>query len=206
MKANVRTFFYHKRLNKEVTNAQNRFLRRGAAYIRKIARDFVKHRKNPNVHSEPYHSPYDHFGLRDSILFAVNGTYAVIGPRLIRGGLNNVARLHEFGGTAMIRDIDPELWNGVNIGDTAPVTSSHLKAKDIIVRRESKNDPKTGRPVAWIKIRSKSQARHSTRLYRRMGSIMAQKKAVRYLPRPYMKPALEKSIPYLSQLWKNAIK
>lgn len=183
-----------------------RFLRRGGAYIRKIARDFVKHRKDPNIHSQPFHSPYDHFGLKKSIIFALDGTSAVIGPRYIRGGLSNVARIHEFGGKALVRDVDPVLMDGVKRGYTAPVTSSYLKKKDVVVRRNGQGDPKTGRPIYWIKIRTESQAKHSTRLYKRMVRKDQRRVLKEYLPRPYMSPALDKAIPYLPLLWRNTVK
>lgn len=202
----ARAFFHHKVIRKAVDKASMGYLRRAGAYVRKIARDFVKHRKNPDVHSLPYHSPYDHFGLKKSILFGVEDRTALIGPRYIRGGLANVARLHEFGGKQLITDFNKQLWNEVRIGDTAPVTSSYLKKKDTIVRRNERSDPKTGRPVMWVKIRTKSQAEHSQRVYRRIAPLSQKKVLVRYDPRPYMNPALAKSIPYLPQLWRNSVK
>lgn len=202
----ARAVFHQKVVRQAVDKASMTYLRRAGAYVRKIARDFVKHRKNPDVHSLPYHSPYDHFGLKQSIIFGVEDKTALIGPRYIKGGLANVARLHEFGGKQLIDDFDHKLWNEVRIGDEAPVTSAYIHKKDTIIRRNERSDPKTGRPVMWIKIRTKSQAEHSRRVYRRIAPLTQRKVLARYAPRPYMNPALEKSRQYLPQLWKNSVK
>lgn len=206
MKYLARYFAYEKRLAKAVTSANKRCLRACGAYVRKIARDFVKHRSDPNKASEPLHSPYDHFGLKKSIIFGADEHAAYIGPKLIRDGLSNVARLHEFGGVARVRDIDPHLWNGVEVGDEAPVVETRKRKSDPVLRHDTRSDPKTGKKVVWIKIANKSQAEHSTRLYRRMAKAENAWKQVSYSPRPYMAPALSKALPHLPAVWKNSIK
>jgi len=206
MKFVARFVFHERKLMKMAERANRRILARCGAYVRKIARDFVRHRKNPNVHSAPGHSPYDHYGLRQSIIWASDENAAYIGPRLIRGGMNNVARLHEFGGTVARRVIDPQLWQSVKPGDIAPVTENHMAQSDVPARSEGKRDPRTGRKVFWIRIRTKSQAEHAHRLYRRFALKNAKTEMVDYPPRPYMFPALEKSLPHLPRFWKNAIK
>lgn len=206
MKYLARYFAYEKRLAKAVTSANKRCLRACGAYVRKIARDFVKHRSDPNKASLPLHSPYDHFGLKKSIIFGADEHAAYIGPRLIRDGLANVARLHEFGGVARVRDVDPELWDGVEVGDVAPVTVTNKRKSDHVVRNDFRNDPKTDKKVVWIKIANKAQAKHSSRLYRRMAKAQDAWKQVTYPPRPYMAPALSKALPHLPAVWKNSIK
>lgn len=189
--------------------ARKRILKRCGAYVRKIARDFVKHRSNPDQYAPPLHSPFDHFGLKNSIIFDTDDKFAYIGPRYIKRGLANVARLHEFGGEAVVKDIDPELWNGVRIGQVAPVTEDHLRKrrhKDAIIRNDMQTDPKSGRKVVWIRIANKRQAKHATRLYHRLMAGSTATKLVKYPPRPYMAPALVKALPTLSSVWKNAIK
>ncbi len=206
MKFAARFVFHARMLERLADNANRRILSRCGAYVRKIARDFVKHRKNPDVHSEPGHSPYDHFGLKNSIIWAADSNAAYIGPRLIKGSsLNNVARLHEFGGVVKRRVLDPHLFKGVKIGDVAPVTENNLSKDDVPAKTEQKRDPKTGRKIVWIKVRTSTQAKHASRVYRRFVKKNAEFEDVRYPARPYMAPALEKALPRLPGLWKNAI-
>jgi hypothetical protein len=206
MKITSRFELHDKKVEKAFERAQHKVLRRCGAYVRKIARDFVKHRSDPNKHSEKLHSPYDHFGLKRSIIFDTDENAAYIGPRYIKRGLANVARLHEFGGQAIVKDIDPDLWHGVKIGSVAPVTLPNAAKKDKAIRHEARVDPKTGRKIVWIKIRTKRQAEHSTRLYHRFMAKNAGSILVRYAPRPYMVPALMKSLPHLSPMWKNSLR
>ena len=197
--------FDQSRLEKKVQIAKNLVLRSCGAYVRKIARDFVKHKANPNKASEPGDSPYDHFGLKRSIQFALHDkNTVVIGPRLIRDGLANVARRHEFGGTAQVKKIDFNLLSGVKVGDEAPVTASRLTNKDSVIKAGA-TDGKTGQRTYWIKIRTKRQAESSTRLYRRMAKDVTETETITYPPRPYMRPALNKSLPYLNRIMRNSL-
>lgn len=196
-----------KRVQGAMDAGKRKVLRRMGAYVRKIARDFVKHKRNPNQSAAPLHSPYDHFGLKRSIEFGVDNDYAYIGPKYIKRGLANVARVHEFGGNVVANDVNPELIDGVEPGQVAPVTSKYFnKKKDTLVRKEAHIDPKTKRNVFWIRIRTATQAKHSTRLYRRLNKAYPVKKLKHYPPRPYMRPALYKALPHLTPMWKNSIK
>lgn len=209
MKFLAKLQLHFNKVEKAEKKCQPAILKRYGAYVRKIARDFIKHRSNPDKHSEALDSPFDHFGLKKSIIFATDTNFAYIGPRYIKRGLANVARLHEFGGESVVKDIDPELWNGVKPHMVAPITVKNLRKdqKNAIVRHDKMRDPKTGRKVVWVHIaNSKRQMEHSTRLYRRLMSKSTAKKLVKYPPRPYMMPALMKALPYLSVMWKNAIK
>ena len=67
--------------------ARKKVLARSGAYVRKIARDHVKHRSNPDERSEPFHSPYDHFGLKRSIMFGVDDASAFICHVPVTAGL-----------------------------------------------------------------------------------------------------------------------
>lgn len=209
MKFVAKLQLHFNKIAKAEGKARKRILKRCGAYVRKIARDFVKHRSNPDQAAPPLHSPYDHFGLKSSIIFDTDENFAYIGPRYIKRGLANVARLHEFGGEAVVKDIDQDLWNGVRIGQVAPVTETHLRKrghKDTIVHNDMRTDPKSGRKVVWIRIANKRQAKHATRLYHRLMAGSTATKLVKYPPRPYMAPALMKALPTLSSVWKNAIR
>lgn len=203
----VAKYVGHERVLKRIVDKANaKVLKSCGAYVRKIARDFIRHKSDPNKHSAPLQSPFDHFGLKQSIIFASNENAAYIGPRHIRGGLSNVARLHEFGGNAIVKDMDMELWRGVKEGMVAPVTASNVRQKNAIIRHDQRRDPKTGRKIVWIRISSKRQAEHSTRLYHRLMKHNKTTRMVKYPPRPYMAPALMKALPNLSKMWKNSIK
>lgn len=204
MKFAARFYHHDNVVRREVKRMNRKVLRRCGAYVRKIARDFVKHVSNPDKHSEQLHSPFDHYGLKKSIVFASDENAAYIGPRYIKGGLANVARLHEFGGSRIVKDIDFQKMRSVKIGDEAPVRKRFVSKSDSVIRKGG-TDPKTGQPVFWIKIRTKSQAEHATRVYRRTAPKNAGSVLAKYAPRPYMIPALKKSLPYLPALWRNAM-
>lgn len=204
-----------KNLQRIIAQENPKTLNKAGGYIRKIARSIVRQRKNPNVSSVPGTPPHSHRntqksnpGFKRTIVNAMeNPQTAVIGPQLVRGGLSNVARVHEFGGSQRIRAVAPGLEDGVNIGDEAPVSERHIsKRKDRVIRKDPHNDPKTGRNVFWIVIRTKTQAAHSGRLYRRMNKKYGKLVRANYPARPYMRPALELSRPKLSRFWRGTIK
>lgn len=182
-------------------------------YNWRIARALIKQRRNPNKSSAPGRPPHSHRGaanpgFKRTIAYdlAPDNRSVVIGPKLVRAGLSNIARTHEFGGVQRVRDVDFGLWNKVVRGDVAPVTAYHAAKKDSIVKTDPNPDPKTGRTVVWIKIRTKTQAAHSRRLYRRMAKKYAPYRSARYPARPYMRPSLELSRPKISAFWKNSVK
>ena len=182
-------------------------------YIKGIARSLIKQRKNPDVSSTPGNPVYSHRnaaseGFRRTIACALapDKKSVVIGPKLVSGGLTDLARGHEFGGGRWVNKVDPELSDGVKIGDVAPVTWKHMAKGDVAVKKDSRHDPRTGRSVQWIRIRTKSQASHATRLYRRMMKAYREKMYAYYPARPYMRPALELGRSRLSGFWKNSVK
>lgn len=207
MKARIDYNFRTAIVEEVVGESARRFFVRAGAYVRGVVRKMIKHRRNPEIHSEPGTPPIDHFGIRESILWASDKTGAVIGPKLIRGNsLNNVARLHEFGGERVAKDIDPQKWDGFKVGQIGPVTEHTMHREAGAVRREGKRDPATGRTIAWIRIKNKKQAEYATSVYRRFMAKHAAERLVRYPARPYMLPALEKSLPHLPGLWKSFVK
>jgi hypothetical protein len=202
-----------KNLEKILARENPETLSQAGDFVRRVARSLVRQRKNPNIASAPGTAPHSHRGgdnpgFKRTIVHAMDGKNTVlIGPQLVRGGLSNVARVHEFGGTQKILGTAPGLENGVDIGDEAPVTIRNISSrKDRIIREDSHVDPKTGRKVVWIKIRTKSQMRHSNRLYRRMNKKYGKMVRANYPARPYMRPALDLSRPKLSKFWRGTIK
>jgi hypothetical protein len=183
-------------------------------YVRRVARSLVRNRKNPNIASSPGTAPHSHSnskkgnpGFKKTIVHAMDGrTKVLIGPQLVRGGLSNIARVHEFGGSQSVTTLDPELDEGVSIGDEAPVTIIYVTRKDTVLRKDTHKDPRTGRKVVWIRIRTKTQMLHSNRLYGRLKKKYGKKVRANYPARPYMRPALDLSKPKLSKFWRKSVK
>ena len=206
MSANAGFTFSGEKIMAMTDAAKDKALKRSAAYVQKIARDHVRHRSNPNIASPPLHSPFDHFGLKRSIVFGVMGNSAYIGPRYIKRGLANVARVHEFGGKLAVKAIDKMVFNGAPHGATAPVLASQVSKLDVVVRKTDIRDRKTGGRIFWIKIRTPSQEKASPHIYRRNVSSLATVMLAHYPPRPYMAPAFRKSLPYIPSFWRNSIR
>lgn len=200
-------------LERAVDRATPKSLLEAGRYVWRIARASIKQRKNPDKASAPGQAPHSHrsgtnSGFKKTIVYApTNDKQAIlIGPQLVKGGLNNIARIHEFGGSKLVKETSPGLEDGVNIGDTAPVTVQHLTKRDSVIHKESHVDPRTGRKIVWIKIRTKTQAQHSQRLYFRLRRKYGKKIQAFYPARPYMAPALELSKPKLSRFWRASVK
>lgn len=188
----------------------------------RVARGFVRQVKNPNVASASGRPPHSHTytkkksgeknkGFKNTITYALRPDKKAvwIGPQKVIGGLSNFAPTHEFGGQRKIVKGDPDLLNGVKIGDIAPITMKYFYGSlDKIQKKDRNVDPKTGRKVVWVRIRTKSQAQHSTRLYNRMvkayhpyGYTLG-----KYPARPFMKPSLYAVLPRLPYFWKGVIR
>lgn len=202
-----------KSLQRAINRETPKTLLQAGRYTWGIARDLIKQRTNPDNSSSPGSPPHSHksafsAGFKKTIAYALtlDRKAVVIGPKLVRDGLSELARVHEFGGMREVNDIDPELWDGVEIGDTAPVTYRYVTSKDTVVRNDNRPDPRSYRVVKWIRIRTKGQAKHATRLYRRLVRKYPQKVMARYPARPYMRPALKLATPKLSAFWRNSVK
>ena len=206
-------FKMNKSLKRAIDRETPKTLLQAGRYTWGIARELIRQRANPDNSSAPGSPPHSHksainAGFKRTIAYALmpDKKSVIIGPKLVREGLSELARVHEFGGIREVRDIDSELYNGVKIGDTAPVTYVYISSKDSVVRNDSRPDPKTYRAVKWIRIRTKGQAKHATRLYRRLVRKYPQKIMARYPARPYMRPALKFATPKLSAFWRNSVK
>lgn len=201
-------------LHKKVKQQEPQTLKSAGAYVRAVVRNSIKTRKNRNKNSAPGSPPFSHpdnkgmQGFKKTIVFGVDlaRRSVLVGPKKVVGGLNELARVHEFGGTRYQRVVDEKFMdNGVAVGDIAPLRGKFLTKKDVPVRRAEQKDPLTGDAVYWVKIRTRSQAEHASRLYRRMAKLLAEKTKVKYPARPFMRPGLKKSLPALSRFWVNAI-
>jgi hypothetical protein len=202
-----------KSLQRAIERNTPKTLMQAGQYTWRIARDLIRQRTNPDDSSSPGAPPHSHksafnAGFKKTIVYAMapDRQSVVIGPKLVRAGLSELAKVHEFGGTRLVNEVIPELEDGVEIGDVAPVTERHISKKDSIIRRDANLDPKTYYKVVWVRIRTKGQAKHSSRLYKRMNRKYPKKVLARYPARPYMRPALKLATPKLSAFWANSVK
>ncbi|MEG1926255.1 MAG: hypothetical protein RR415_10970 [Ruthenibacterium sp.] len=203
----VKVDFESKSLKKAIKRKEPETLREAGSYVRSVAINSIKTRKNRNLASLPETQPYNHTGFKKTIIFKVEGTRSVvIGPRYIKRGLANTARLHEFGGTRRINALDPKKWGGFNIGELGPMRIDRVTRNDAVLRTDSHADPRTGCKVVWVKLRIKSQTTKANRLYRRMAKKYPTWKIAKYPKRPYMGPARDRSLPKLSKFWVNSVR
>lgn len=205
----TKSYVEPKSVQKAVDREAPKTLASAGAYLRAIAMRSIKHRSDKNKESAKGTPPHNHTWIKKSIVFGVvpKENKVLIGPMYKKAGLANAARLQEFGGTGKVRDIDFEKFNkGIKIGDTGPVTARHFaKTKDTVIKHDANSDPRTGRKLVWIKIRTTSQAEHSTRIYRRIAKFAKMRRA--YWPqRAYMGPALTRGTPKLTKFWQNSVR
>jgi hypothetical protein len=179
----------------------------------RVARGFVRQKKNPNIASAPGTPIHSHKngknpGFKKTIVWALRPDKKAvwIGPQKVSGGLTNISQTHEFGGHRKVVYGNPKLLDGVEIGDIAPVCTYQLTGLDKVLRKDKNNDPKSGSIVLWIKIRTKTQAEHSSRLYYRMCKHYNTKTLANYPKRPFMRPSLLAVLPKLPYFWKGAIR
>ena len=159
-------------------------LSRAGAYLRAIARNSIKRRKNPNKSSAPGTPPHHHSTFKNTIRWALSPDKQTvyIGPEIVRGGLANAGRLHEFGG---VRNL-PKQFKGYKEGQSGPISVN------------------ADGSLRHIRLRTAKQIAKAERLARQhypwlSGGVR------RYPARPFMRPALYAGLPKLSNFWINAI-
>lgn len=195
-------------VKKAVDKAAPKTLRSAGAYVRAIAMRSIPQRKSYKFSSAPGKPPVSHAGFKRTILFALTSAKksVLVGPQYIKGGLTNTARTLEFGGRTKVKDFDVEHFNnGFKVGENGPYRADRVSKRDTVLRRTNVLDPKTKKRVVWIKLRSDRQAERATRLYRRVAKLLGKTKSIRFVARPYMRPALTRSLPKLSAFWKKAV-
>lgn len=189
-------------------------LRRGVAYIYKVARNSIRRRKNPDKPSPPGTPPFAHstgpMDIKKSIAFEVNekNMTAVVGPVHIKGGLGNVARLQEFGGVKSVKKSDKPIAGDWDTTKAGPVA---VDKDNVIVFGKLRSDRQRAR--AW-RISSMPGVRYannkeqgSVRYRAKMRKEQAiQKKGIlNYPARPFMGPALRKSQEKIAPMWRNSV-
>ena len=218
MNITVRMNLNDKQIKRAVNKAMKPTLMGAGRYVMNIVRASIHQRRNPNKKAAPLHQPFSHAnsgkkpnpGFKKTIVYAMEegGKAVLVGSQLVRPGMSVIAKSHEFGGTRKIKGaweypIDP---NKIKVGDVAPVRRKYVSRRDIVYRTDRDPDPKTGERVYWIRLRTKSQVKHSVRVFKRMRKKYSKMVRANYPARPFMLPGLIHATPKLNTFWQNAVK
>lgn len=209
--AKVHMEFYENTISKVFKDASEKWFKKAGAYIRKVAMNSIKKKKDPAKHAPVGKPPFYHgatFGggtnFKQSVMYKASKEDVVVGP--IAGRLGALGALHEHGGSNTVKYIASERYNHVfKIGERGPVSTKKFdSAKGR--RIAGYFDPLTGYPVIDTELRTKRMADHATRVNRRvLKEYFTKTKTASYPARPFMRPAYKTSEPYLLKMWKNAI-
>lgn len=203
MKADTSRFLDRAIVETEVERIEFQGLKRNAFYLRRVARNSIRRRKSP---SEPGKAPRSVRGdLKRGIFAMLDGRgAAVVGPVKFDWGTGAPNTL-EFGGDSVI---DNSVRRKVGGGGEVRVVSGAAAG----VKRDSNGkflrnsqrgkEVRPGIRVVFAKIRTQAQADRATEINR---SIFGPRK-VRVAERPFMAPALEKSIPKLAPMWAMSVR
>ena len=205
-----------KAIKRAVDKAAPETLSQAGRYVMGIVRASLHQRRDPNKSSVPGKQPFSHAsafnrGFKRTVVYALeeDRRAVLVGPQLVRVGMSEIAKSHEFGGSRSVKHTWHEELKSKDIkpGVVAPVTSKYVsRRRDPIVYADPDSDPQTGRPIFWIRLRTKSQVEHSVRLVRRMRLAHTVTRRDNYPPRPFMRPGLAYATPKLSSFWRNAVK
>lgn len=170
----------------EVERIEFEGLKRNAFYLRRVARNSIRRRKEPSKPGQPPRSVRG--DLKRGIYAMLDGRgSAVVGPVKYDWGTGAPNTL-EFGGETVI---DNSVRRKVGDGGEVRVVSGRA-GKEV----------RPGVRVVFAKIRTQAQADRATEINR---AIFGPRK-VRVADRPFMAPALEKSIPKLAPMWAMSVR
>lgn len=163
-------------------------LKQAGHYVFRVARAIVVQRGNPNTASAAGSPPFSHAskkrhntGFKKTIVYAMDGKYkVVIGPQVVRNGLSELAKTHEFGGTRRVSSYVPP-------PKTKPNQNPNPKPRSAAQKAASRK---------YFERKRKEES------VKRKKAPMVMKN---FPARPYMRPALEFSLPRLSQFWANSV-
>ena len=225
MRINHRIKIDDKAVQRAVDKAMKPTLMGAGRYVMNIVRASLHQRKNPDQSSAPGRPPFSHAspskmkkhpkfnpGFKRTIVYAMeeSGKAVLVGPMLVRPGMSEIAKSHEFGGRRKVTKYWHEEMdvNNFKAGTMGPVRKAYISRKDSIVSTDPDVDPKTGEQVYWIRLRTAGQVKHSQRVFKRMAKVYTKTTFSRgkYPPRPFMLPGLIHAQPKLAAFWRNAVK
>ncbi len=185
MTADTSKFFDRAIVETEVERIELQGLKRNAFYLRRVARNSIRRRKSP---SKPGKAPRSVRGdLKRGIWAMLDGSSAVVGPVKYDWGTGAPNTL-EFGGETVI---DRSVQRRVGDGGEVRVVSGRA-GKEV----------RPGVRVVFAKITTQKQADRATAINR---SIFGPR-TIRVAERPFMAPALEKSMSKLAPMWGMSVR
>ena len=214
MKLNVKLNFDDRKVREAARKGSVQALRSAAAYVYKVARNSIRRRANPDKPSLPGTPPYAHstgpMDIKKSIAFDVDekNMTAVVGPVHIKGGLGNVARLHEFGGTKKTEKSKKSMAGDWDTAKSGPVAVGKDRVIIFGKLRSENQRARAWRISSMPGVRfpnkdEKGSARYRAELQKAVA--IRRKGTLNYSARPYMGPALQKSQGKIAPMWRNAM-
>jgi hypothetical protein len=204
MKADTSKFFDRVIVETEVERIEFEALKRNALYLRRAARNSIRRRKSP---SQPGQAPRS---VRGDLKRGIQAHYergiseAVVGPVRFDWG-TGAPNVLEFGGDSVI---DNSVVRNVGDGGEIRVVSGAAAG----VKRDSSGkflrasqrgkEVRPGVRVVYGKIRTQAQADRATRINREIFGP----RTIRVAERPFMAPALERSLPKLAPMWSTSVR
>jgi hypothetical protein len=204
MKADTSKFFDRVIVETEVERIEFEGLKRNALYLRRAARNSIRRRKSP---SQPGQAPRS---VRGDLKRGIQAHYergiseAVVGPVRFDWG-TGAPNVLEFGGDSVI---DNSVVRNVGDGGEIRVVSGAAAG----VKRDSSGkflrasqrgkEVRPGVRVVYGKIRTQAQADRATRINREIFGP----RTIRVAERPFMAPALERSLPKLAPMWSTSVR
>jgi hypothetical protein len=183
--ADTSTFLDRFVIESEAERIEFANLKRNAFYLRRVARNSIRKRKSPSSGGQPPRSVRG--DLKRGIWAVMDGRgTAVVGPVKWPWGTGAPNTL-EFGGDSVID-------NSVRreVGDGGEMRMVRTGGREV----------RPGVRVVYGKIRTQAQADRATRINREIfGPRM-----IRVAERPFMGPALDKSIPKLAPMWAMSVR
>lgn len=202
MKMRFKGKFNWQAVTRSVSDTAERRMRKVGYRMMRKAQSLIREQANRDKASRPGRPPYSHGYFKKSILYGVEdaGRTVVIGPGYFKGNpLTNVGRLHEFGGTKVIKGRRRKYA----VGKVGPVD-----LRSGYVTPPPKDGGRIARPeagVVFAKLKTEQQVRRATALDKAHWPDADAAKTRKYKPRPYMAVALSRMTPQLTGLWVHAV-
>ena len=191
MKADTSKFFDRVIVETEVDRIEFEGLRRNAMYIRKVARNSIRKKSRPSTPGQPPRSVRGDLKRGIEAHFERGVNESVVGPMGFGwskgSGLLGAPNTLEFGGDSVI---DRSVVR--KVGDGGEVRVVGRGGKEV----------RPGVRVVYARIRTQAQAARATRINREIFAPQP----VRVAARPFMAPALDKSLPKLAPMWAMSVR
>jgi hypothetical protein len=209
MKSDFSKFFDRVIVETEVERIEFEGLKRNAMYIRKVARNSIRRRKSPSKPGQPPRSVRGDLKRGIEAHFERGVNESVVGPMGFgwsKGAqLVGAPNVLEFGGDTVIdRSVVRKVGDGgeVRVVSGAAAGVKRDSSGKFLRASQRGKEVRPGVRVVYGKIRTQAQAERATRINREIFAPQP----VRVAARPFMAPALEKSLPKLAPMWAMSVR